>query len=186
MPAGSASSSRPLTPRAGRREAADANAQVPSANVDKGNVRALRAAAAASLQQSLQRDRGHQDSPPDSSRPSMKAIWEMRNRQAEEMGFANAITAESPVRGPEARQTTSYLHLKQRRTKHVRSLMSPREHFNQPVSIAMDIGWHVGDEDSGTPRAGCARSVFPRSTCPMTRHVENMYSTSAQHIIRRW
>eukprot|EP00418_Pyrodinium_bahamense_P046147 CAMPEP_0179204196 /NCGR_PEP_ID=MMETSP0796-20121207/101792_1 /TAXON_ID=73915 /ORGANISM="Pyrodinium bahamense, Strain pbaha01" /LENGTH=212 /DNA_ID=CAMNT_0020909073 /DNA_START=58 /DNA_END=694 /DNA_ORIENTATION=- len=151
----------------------------PAQAPERGDVRALRAAAAASLQQSLQRGRGTVEPPSGQQSPSMKAIWDLRSRQCEESGVSgNCVFAESLARGPEARQTSSFGHLQTRRTKHVRSVRSPREHFVEPVSIAMDIGWHVDTDGSGTPRPGHPRTVYPRNTCAMTKHAENLYATA--------
>jgi len=123
----------------------------------------------------------------------VKAIWKMRDKQKEEVfPTGHAHTSTSCVKGPECRAFSSYAILAKHREKHIRNMRSPVDNFVEPMTLAQEIGWHQPDDGShigakGTPRGlTTPRSFYPRNTCAMTRHLENMYSTNAQHIIRRW
>lgn len=129
---------------------------------------------------------------PHSSSPS-KAIWKLRDKQSEEMfPTSHSHTSVASTKAAHARNFTSYQILARHRDKHTRNMRSPTDHFNEPQTLAHEIGWHhTGQDESigakGTPRGMTTpRAFYPKSTCAMTRHLENMYSTNAQHIIRRW
>lgn len=123
----------------------------------------------------------------------VKAVWKLRDKQAEEMfPSGHSHTAIQSVHGPHARGFTSYTILSRHRDKHTRNMHPPPHNFIEPQTLAHEIGWHQPADGEhigakGTPRGMTTpRSFYPRSTCAMTRHMENMYSTNAQHIIRRW
>eukprot|EP00747_Dinoflagellata_sp_TGD_P168056 gnl/TRDRNA2_/TRDRNA2_193625_c0_seq1.p1 gnl/TRDRNA2_/TRDRNA2_193625_c0~~gnl/TRDRNA2_/TRDRNA2_193625_c0_seq1.p1 ORF type:complete len:193 (-),score=17.42 gnl/TRDRNA2_/TRDRNA2_193625_c0_seq1:103-624(-) len=113
-----------------------------------------------------------------------RAIWQLRRLQIQEgIPTGDSTTVESVVRGPEAREFSSFALLKAHKKKHVRSHHAPREQFLEPVAVSHEIGWHAGAEAAYT---SSPRAHHPKGTCPMTRHMQNMYSTNAHHIIRRW
>merc|ERR1712048_408300 len=124
----------------------------------------------------------------------MRAMWKLRDKQCEEMfPQEHSHTQQSLVKAPHARVFSSYTILARHHHKHTRNMHSPTENFHEPVTLSQEIGWHasVGDPSTigakGTPVGGSIPRVFhPKNTCAMTRHMENMYSTNAQHIIRRW
>lgn len=131
-------------------------------------------------------ENGHQGSP-------SKAIWKLREKQVEEIfPTGHAHTSTSCVKGPQSRAFTSYSILTKHREKHIRNMRSPVDNYSEPMTLSQEVGWHQPIDGShigakGTPRGSTTpRSFYPRSTCAMTRHLENMYSTNAQHIIRRW
>jgi len=137
-------------------------------------------------------DLGHEGDPSHGS--PIKAIWKLRAKQSDDIyPTGHSHTCTSAVKGEHARAFSSFQILKRHRDKHTRNMKAPTQNFHEPVSLAQEIGWHqpeYHEEHSGakgTPRGGDkSRSFYPRNTCSMTRHMENMYSTNAQHIIRRW
>lgn len=123
----------------------------------------------------------------------VKAIWKLRDKQCEEMfPTGHSHTSTTYTKGTHARQFQSYTILARHRDKHTRNMRSPMDNYVEPMTLAQEIGWHQADDGEnigakGTPRGmGTPRAFYPRNTCAMTRHLENMYSTNAQHIIRRW
>mmetsp|Transcript_103607 Transcript_103607/g.195099 ORF Transcript_103607/g.195099 Transcript_103607/m.195099 type:complete len:395 (+) Transcript_103607:110-1294(+) len=116
----------------------------------------------------------------------MKAVWKLRERQCEEMiPSCHSHTHVPSVTGPQARSCTSYTILARHRTKHTRVMHSPRENYIEPLTLSQEIGWHP-EPEKPIIKGDAPRRFHPRNTCAMTRHMENMYSTNAQHIIRRW
>jgi UMP-CMP kinase len=123
----------------------------------------------------------------------VKAIWKLREKQVEEIfPTGHSHTAVTSTKETHARNFTSYTILSRHRDKHTRNMKPPMEHFHEPQTLAQEIGWHQPEEGEdigakGTPRGmNTPRQFYPKNTCQMTRHLENMYSTNAQHIIRRW
>lgn len=123
----------------------------------------------------------------------IKAIWKLRDKQAEEIfPTGHSHTSTSSVKGPHARNFSSYTILARHRDKHTRNMRCPMDQFAEPMTMSHEIGWQgvidgqqIGTK--GTPRGSTTpRCFYPKNTCSMTRHMENMYSTNAQHIIRRW
>lgn len=122
-----------------------------------------------------------------------KSIWKLREKQCQELfPTGNSHTSTTYVKGEHARGFSSYGILAKHREKHTRNMKAPMDNFLEPMTLAQEIGWHQADDGQhigvkGTPRGGTTpRSFYPKNTCSMTRHMENMYSTNAQHIIRRW
>jgi len=138
---------------------------------------------------------GYKDQPgaePSHGSP-VKAVWKLRGQQKEEVfPTGHSHTSMTYTKGLHARHFTSYTILNRHREKHTRNLRSPTEHFHEPMTLAQEIGWHQPDDGThigakGTPRGSSTpRAFYPKNTCSMTRHMENMYNTNAQHIIRRW
>lgn len=116
----------------------------------------------------------------------MKAVWQLRARQREEMlPSATGHTSESIAKDGDSRQFNSHVLMSQYRTRHTRSSNNPRDQFVEPASMAQDIGWKEG-VPTATAITGTPRYFAPRVQCHMTKHMDNMFSTSAQNIIRRW
>mmetsp|Transcript_15227 Transcript_15227/g.29433 ORF Transcript_15227/g.29433 Transcript_15227/m.29433 type:complete len:168 (-) Transcript_15227:98-601(-) len=156
-------------------------------HVDTRNLRALRIAGAGTLQQSLAQDRGFKNDfgPPTLT---MKEVWQLRGKQMQESKVTSEVKVPgAPVVAPGASQTGSFNHLNDHRTRHARSARSPRDNFSEPMSTQMEIGWHLGPDGIHKPlKAGHPRKMYPRATCDMTKHYDNMYSTNSHNIIRRW
>lgn len=136
-------------------------------------------------------DLGHDGDPTHGS--PVKAVWKLRDKQCEEIfPSGHSHTSTNFMKGGQARGFTSYQILARHRDKHTRNIHAPTDHFTEPMTLAQEIGWHQPDDGEhigakGTPRGmDNPRLFYPRNTCAMTRHMENMYSTNAQHIIRRW
>jgi len=124
----------------------------------------------------------------------MKQIWLLRDKQTEEIfpTSRSHVSVEKTV-GEDARSFTSYKILAKHREKHTRNMNGPLENYVEPMTMAQEIGWFpeytegVPMGTKGIPKGTDTQRTFhPRSTCAMTRHLENMYSTNAQHIMRRW
>mmetsp|Transcript_45059 Transcript_45059/g.81046 ORF Transcript_45059/g.81046 Transcript_45059/m.81046 type:complete len:158 (-) Transcript_45059:199-672(-) len=117
---------------------------------------------------------------------SMKDIWALRAKQTQEWASCGeSQTVEQVVVGAHAQQSTSHRAMQHHVTKHIRSMFSPRDLYQNPVSINMEIGWHLGADGLLSPNPSGPRTNFPKSTCPMTQHQDNMYTTNSQNIIRR-
>mmetsp|Transcript_23501 Transcript_23501/g.44293 ORF Transcript_23501/g.44293 Transcript_23501/m.44293 type:complete len:169 (+) Transcript_23501:60-566(+) len=117
----------------------------------------------------------------------LKAVFKLRGMQTKEWSpGSESVTAETLVKGAHAQQKTSFGILATHKRKHIRSMYSPRDLYSDPPSINMEIGWHLS-EDGVLPRitTGATRISYPKSTCAMTRHQDNMYTTNSQNIIRR-
>eukprot|EP00434_Breviolum_minutum_P003311 symbB.v1.2.002912.t1/scaffold160.1/size429097/3 len=118
---------------------------------------------------------------------TLKDVWKMRNMQPKEWFPGNqSFTAETLAKGTHAQQKTSFGILATHKLKHIRSIHSPRDLYIDPPNINMEIGWHLSD-DGVLPRlaTGATRVTYPKSTCAMTKHQDNMYTTHTQNIIRR-
>lgn len=116
----------------------------------------------------------------------MKAIWQLRARQSEELlPHTNGHLSECIAKDGDSRQFNSHVLMSQYRTRHTRSSNNPRDQFVEPASMAQDIGWKEG-VPTATASTGTPRYFTPRVQCHMTKHMDNMFSTSAQNIIRRW
>jgi hypothetical protein len=125
----------------------------------------------------------------------MRAVWKLRGKQAEEIfPREHSHLKTSSVKDAHARHFTSYEILARHKDKHTRNLTGPTDHFHDPMTLAQEIGWHSSSCKGGEPigakgkvmGGSTPRMFHPKNTCAMTRHMENMYSTNAQHIIRRW
>lgn len=109
---------------------------------------------------------------------TLKEIWRMRRLQPKEWFPGNeSATAETLVKGAHAQQKTSFGILATHKLKHIRSMHSPRDLYHDPPNINMEIGWHLSD-DGVLPRlsTGATRVTYPKSTCAMTKHQDNMYT----------
>ncbi|CAL1146099.1 unnamed protein product [Cladocopium goreaui] len=117
---------------------------------------------------------------------TLKDLWKMRKEQPKEwFPGRESWTAENLTKA-QAQQKTSFKILATHKLKHIRSIHSPRELYSDPPNINMEIGWHLSD-DGVLPRlaTGATRVSYPKSTCAMTKHQDNMYTTHTQNIIRR-
>merc|ERR1712139_90187 len=111
----------------------------------------------------------------------MKHIWALRYKQTEEIfPTSHSHTAVSMVTGPDARAFTSYNILAKHKEKHTRNMNGPIETYIEPMTLAQEIGWFPEYEEGvamgtkGTPKGSdTPRTFHPRSTCAMTRHLEN-------------
>jgi UMP-CMP kinase len=120
-----------------------------------------------------------------------KALWSLRDKQSEEIfPTEHSHTSTSIVKAPLG--FSSYTILARHREKHTRNMHAPVDNYHLPATLSQEIGWHSGVGEGnligakGIPVGGSTPRVFhPKNTCSMTRHMENMYSTNAQNIIRR-
>lgn len=139
------------------------------------------------------KDYHDQISGPSAGQSATKAIWKLRDKQSEEMfPTGRSHTSTATTKGEHARIFNSYLILKKHKDKHTRNMQAPQDSFLEPMTMAQEVGWHQADDGEhigakGTPRGiNTPRAFYPKNTCSMTRHLENMYSSNAVHIIRRW
>jgi len=160
----------------------------PSGLVDTRNLRALRIAGAGSLQQSMAQERGFREERLGPPPLTMKEVWQLRGKQMQESKVTSEVKVPgAPVISPNACRTGSFNHLNDHRTRHARSARSPKDNFSEPMSTQMEIGWHLGPQGvHKPPKADTPRQKYPRATCEMTKHYDNMYSTNSHNIIRRW
>eukprot|EP00933_Yihiella_yeosuensis_P026444 TRINITY_DN20504_c0_g1_i2.p1 TRINITY_DN20504_c0_g1~~TRINITY_DN20504_c0_g1_i2.p1 ORF type:complete len:177 (+),score=25.93 TRINITY_DN20504_c0_g1_i2:97-627(+) len=116
----------------------------------------------------------------------MKDIWNLRKKQAQEWASGgDSLTAETITTGPEAQLHRSHKTMQYHLTKHIRSMRSPRDNFHNTPSMAAEIGWHLGEDGVLRAIEGTPRTFFPKTTCSMTQHMNNMYETHSENIIRR-
>eukprot|EP00927_Polykrikos_kofoidii_P052808 TRINITY_DN46779_c0_g1_i1.p1 TRINITY_DN46779_c0_g1~~TRINITY_DN46779_c0_g1_i1.p1 ORF type:complete len:177 (-),score=24.39 TRINITY_DN46779_c0_g1_i1:37-567(-) len=137
---------------------------------------------------------------------TMKAIHNLRlNKHREWAPSSESVTCEKNVRGTQAKETESSRWMNEQRTKHARRFFSPRDNFVEPATMAQVVGWHAdqrlrqnpvsafslasigpGPQEDDPKLVTTERLYQPRSKCHMTQHMENMYQTHAQNIIRHW
>ncbi|CAE8682655.1 unnamed protein product, partial [Polarella glacialis] len=118
---------------------------------------------------------------------SMKAIWDLRKKQTQEWASCGDCYTVEVMTKPQAAQNkkSSYRLVQSHLTKHIRSIHTPRDNFVEPMSMAMNIGWHLGPDGVLPPNPTGPRTQFPKLSCAMTQHQDNMYATNSQNIIRR-
>jgi len=126
----------------------------------------------------------------DEKPPSLKLIWDARTKGLDVFPTGHSLTNESLNRGPRtAVEYTSYEWLRKARVKHARSHITPQNAYKSPRTVSHQVGWHAvappGQELNYLASPRVDRAKYPRSTCGMTRHMDNMFLTSAQHIMRK-
>uniref|UniRef100_A0A7S1AGK9 Uncharacterized protein n=1 Tax=Noctiluca scintillans TaxID=2966 RepID=A0A7S1AGK9_NOCSC len=118
------------------------------------------------------------------SSPTMRDVWGMRAQKIlEGLPSSQSLSVENMVLDPTARGHESFQLLAKNRRKHVRVLSDPQDTCTGPVSIAQEVGWQYRDAEASFTK-GPQR--HPRVSCPIVQHRDNMLSTNAQLIIRRW
>lgn len=121
--------------------------------------------------------------------PSLKSLLGRGARDSDVFPTGHSLTNTPLSKGPASAEFKSWQLMRAYKVKHARGHINPQDAYTAPRTVAQQVGWHVvaaeGAELNYLASPRVERAKYPRSTCNMTRHMDNMFLTSAHSIARK-